>query len=268
MLLFAVLVACGKSDSAPHEEIPSPPPAARTELPAPRLFEISDSYLRVGPGYRLNLLVDAEWTSFFAELPSDDLTGFESTLVTGAGFRASLVCLNQDCSHSNVDVTHEEKTSSFVFRSQKMRAIAGELQRDCEVPIFFDYELERIFAQLPQVELDLQYLRELKPIRVTHVKSKTWNGDEKESLRAEMAVDDTTFELADDRMPKKLHRLKAKGATPLYAKTFSYGWSGEGSGQMLTYIRAHYPWKGDGSMKELCYQTHFIPELLEGAKAK
>ncbi len=123
----------------------------------------------------------------------------------------------------------------------KMRPIKIELKKNCETPIYFQYEADRLIEKLPELKAELTQMKQLDYVLVTYA----------EPFRAELFSGRHRIALLEDS-GQYASLFDVKYAT-LFTKKFSY----KTDNGILTYIQARFPLYYE-DVKDICYQVQLI----------
>jgi len=280
------LAACSSPKSTAHEiqapvhEVPeAPAPVPVEEPPKPKEFRISDSRIVVNSDYKIRLLIDQQWQEFFGSLPSGDLTDRKINLASPMNLKAQLTCLNTDCSKSRVMLVREDpKRKEFARRALlqfeyfKMRTVGTEVLRDCQAPIFFEYELQDLIGERLDILYSIEQLRSISEITATSSDLGAWregvaadsaSGKSSRSLLIELSVNDqTVLTLTDSVLDGAAFQI-VKNDRHLKAERISYGIGDAASLETLNHMVFHFPLPlPQNPRHEICYSMPLNPHLF------
>ncbi|MGZ5280031.1 MAG: hypothetical protein ACXWC9_08820 [Pseudobdellovibrionaceae bacterium] len=286
---FAILFclsACSSPESSVHQvqdsvnEVPEgPTPVPVEEPPTPKEFRISDSRIVVSSDYKVRLLIDQQWQEFFGALPSGDLTDRKITLASPENLKAQLTCLNADCNKSRVMLLREDpkrkesvRRALLQFEYFKLRTVGSQILRDCQAPIFFDYELQDLIGERMEIMYSIEQLKSISEITATSSDLGAWREGIAEdaaskkssrSLLIELSVQDQVLLTLTDSVLDGVSFEILKNDRHLKAERISYGMGDSASLDTLNHMVFHFPLPlPENPRHELCYSMPLNPHIL------
>lgn len=252
-------------DSPPRS--PEPTTTTSPEIPIPivvRAPNVSDTLVSIHDFFVLKMKVENEWEEFSYRLPNGDLSGLQVNLLSTSTLQTTLKCENQDCTTSKIWISDGEKTTTVQLQQIMLFALPGELQRNCEIPVFFDYEL-RTIPNIGQIQKNIAELKKVSLVLATFSHITLWNRQEFKSTRLDLFSGNRELMTLNEENIADRNIIHLTPSSKLSAQTVSYGLIGQGPRTSIDHIKFHFS-IGHGSTKELCYHLPLIPEVIRSSE--
>lgn len=113
----------------------------------------------------------------------DEFLGRRFSLVSDADgpylppIRATLECLSERCRESEVVFSSGREEAIIRSVTSPLLTHVVEIQDECEIPLFFDVDLERIFSRYENLEEPVAMLRSAKSAYASDMEITNWSGE-------------------------------------------------------------------------------------------
>lgn len=261
------MFSCNNSKSA--ESIPVV--AKREEIQnkdkkqSPQPMAIVDSYVRINDNYELQIFAANNWYKFKTALPKMDLTEQEFAMKTTSELNAKLKCLDARCSKSEINVQSRSSQHQLRIEQLKVIPIGGEFLKNCEVPLFFDYEFDELIGDNEQFKKELKSFAKIDQLEITSARigALTENHEEvsvRQRMHFRFSADNKTFLTADSSSIERQNiSLMKTMSRHRYLKKVSVNSVGSRSERSFDWVRFHFPLNNGN---EICYHMSIIPKVL------
>lgn len=270
-ILFSILLSgcAGKGSGTDESARPQSPPAAEgpqqetgSSPTTTGLGKIKEARLQLDEGYRVQVLIDEKWEELVFSLGRGDLSSYEAQPSTSqSGLDTKLKCLNEDCSKSRITLSDHERTSTLEFQRWVLQPALGEVQIDCELPVFFDYELDDYLGESSPIRYSIESLKTVRSVLSTSTQIKSWDQTESSSLVFNLFDEDTAYlTLASDPAISN-GTLSVEHGQNTYFDRVSYEMAEFSDMQVPKFMTFKYlrdPSQGG----QICYRISLIPELI------
>lgn len=211
--------------------------------------------------FSIKMKIGENWQEFSSRLPTGkDLRGFEAKLLSSSSLQANLKCENQDCTTSKIWVSNGEKTTFIEMQQIMFFALPGEIQRNCETPIFFDYELKDI-PNVREIQENISQLSKISLVQATFSQITLWNQEKLKSVRLDLFAGKREFMTIHEDNIADRNTLPLTPNMRLSAQTVSYGAIGQHATSTIEYLKFHFQTDAN-STRELCYHLPLFPEMI------
>lgn len=268
------MFSCGKSTNPksananqnpvviPHKEIESTDSHSQQSAPP---IDILDSQVRINDNYELQIFAANNWYKFKTALPKVDLTEQEFEMRTTSNLNARLKCLDARCSKSEISVLSRSSQHQLYIEQLKVIPVGGEFLKNCELPLFFDYEFDELIGDNPQLKTELKKYAaidqlEITASRVGTVRENNEQVNVNERLHFRFLSGNKTLFAADSSAVESQNiSLLVTKPRSRYLKKVSVNSVGSRSRRSFDWVRFHFPLNGKN---ETCYHMSVIPKVL------
>lgn len=261
------MFSCGKSKST--ESIPAV--VKREEIQSEdkkqssQPLAIIDSQVKINDNYELQILASDNWYKFKTVLPKTDLTEQEFEMTTTSELDAKLKCLNSRCSKSEINVQSGSSQHQLHIEQLKVIPVGGEFLKNCELPLFFEYEFDELIGDNAEFKNELKTFAKIDQLEITSARIGTLTENHEEvSVRQRMhfkfSSGNKTFLTADSSSVERQNiSLMKTMPRHRYLKKVSVNSVGSLSGRKFDWVRFHFPLN---NRNEICYHMSVIPKVL------
>jgi len=263
------ILSCNNSKSAdsilvtaPKEEIQN---KTKKQSPQPKPITIVDSHVKINDHYELQILAANNWYKFKSVLPKMDLTQQEFKMTTTSDLNAKLKCLDSHCSKSEISVLSTSSQHRLHIEQLKVIPIGGEFLKNCELPLFFDYEFDELIGDNEEFKKELKSYVKIDQLEITFAQIDTARENQEMvnvSQRAHFrfsAGNKTLFTADSPLVETQNISLRAMRPHHRYLKKVSLNSVGDFSERNFDWVRFHFPLN---NRDEICYHMSVIPQIL------
>ncbi len=259
-----------KSEQAPMTDQVPVIPVAPILISGCRLF-IQDKY-------QVRLMIDDQWQEFSAALPTQDLTNQIIPLGSAADLNAQLTCLNKTCSQSMVQLKKVDPSTRSVvaeavlhFEQDKLLVVGPEILRDCQEPVFFDYEMNQLIGNQREVLYSLEQLQQTTEViltftdlesQQTNALSDTSAGRKASSFRVELSAGDRSLLTVADSGRGDSSFEFVQNERHLHPDGMTYEMTSGEQGHLLQQMTFHFQLTSNPRVQSICYRMPLNPQIL------
>lgn len=262
---FAIF-SCNNSknaDSIPavvvQEEIQS-----ENKRPSPQPIVIADSQVKINDHYELQIFAANNWYKFVTALPEMDLTQQEFKMTTTSDLNAKLKCLDSHCSKSEISVLSTSGQHQLHIEQLKAIPIGGEFLKNCELPLFFEYEFDELIGNNTEFKKALKNFAMIDQLEITFAQIGTLRENQEmanisQRVRFKFSTGNKTLFTTDIPSVKTKNNSLVARLHHRYLKKVSLNPVESRSDRSFDWVRFHFPLN---SGNEICYHMSIIPQIL------
>lgn len=232
---------------------------------SPQSLAIVDSHVRINDNYELQIFAANNWHKFKTALPKTDLTEQEFAMKTTSDLNAKLKCLDARCSKSEINVQSRSSQHQLHIEQLKVVPIGGEFLKNCEAPLFFEYEFDELIGDNEQFKKELKNFAKIDQLEITSARIGTLRENQEmanvsQRVHFRFSTGNKTF-LSADAPLVEAQNISLMVTTPRhgYLKKVSVNSVGSSSNRSFDWVRFHFPLN---NRKEICYHMSVIPKIL------
>lgn len=222
---------------------------------------IIDSRVRINKNYELQIFAANNWHKFLTILPKMDLTQHEFDMATTSNMNAQLKCLNSRCSKSKISLQAKSSQHQLFIEQSKSIPMGGEFLKNCEVPLFFDYEFDELIGDNADLKKEIKSFAGIDKIEITSAQIDTAT-ESHEMVNVSRRVrfrfsngGKTVFTTDNPSVEAANISLMAKPSYGRYLKEVSLSSVGQRSDRRFDSVKFHFPLSnGD----EICYHMSIV----------
>lgn len=262
------MFACGKSSKSTEgipiavkrEEIQS-----ENKKQAAQPLAIIDSQVRINDNYELQIFASNNWYKFKTALPKIDLTEQEFAMATASNLNAKLKCLDRRCSKSEINVQSSSSQHQLHIEQLKVIPVGGEFLKNCELPLFFDYEFDELTGDNAELKNELKSFTKIDQLEITSARIGTLTESNEEiGVRQRMHFKFSSGRrifLTADSSSLERQNISLMQTMPhhRYLKKVSINSVGSSTERSFDWVRFHFPLNNGN---EICYHMSVIPKVL------